>query len=108
MRGEIFRACLEIITEAAEGGVCRAEEAWRMTPGELHLAVRARRRAEVRRMKDMDMLAWLVGQYAAVGMNAPGRYPRQPDRVRERAADDDGMRRMMERIAMRGRREAED
>lgn len=105
MRGGIYRACSELIGRAAEGGVCCAKDAWHMTPAELSEAARAHRRAEVRRMKDMDMLAWLAGQYAVVGINSPGRYPAQPDRVRERASGDEEMRELMKNIARRGRRE---
>lgn len=105
MRGGIYLACCGIIRSAVENGVCGEGEAWHMTAAELADMAKARRKAEVRRMKDMDMLAWLIGQYAAVGINSPGRYPMQPDRVRERAAGDDEMRELMKNIALRGRRE---
>ena len=81
MRGEIYEACLEVISQAAAGGVCDERDAWHMTPAELSRRVKAHAAGNVRRMKDMDMLAWLIGQYAAVGINSPGRYPAQPDRV---------------------------
>lgn len=102
MRGEIYRACLEIVCRAAEDGVCTAAEAWHMTPEELSWNIRAHARARVSRMKDMDLTAWLIGQYAAVGIHSPGRYPGRPDRVRERAAGDDEMRKLMKDIALRG------
>ena len=105
MRGGIYFACSGIIRSAVEGGVCGESEAWHMTAEELSAAAKARRKAEVGRMKDMDMLAWLIGQYAAVGINSPGRYPGQPDRVRERASGDDEMRELMKNIARRGRKE---
>ena len=82
MRGEIYEACLEVISQAAVGGVCDEREAWHMTPAELSRRAKAHAADAVRRMKDMDMLAWLIGQYAAVGINSPGRYPAQPDRRR--------------------------
>lgn len=109
MRGEIYRACLEIVSRAAESGVCGEADAWRMTPAELSRRMRAHECALKRRMKDMDMLAWLIGQYCAVAINAPGRYPAQPDRVTERAEGDEGMRRLMREISRQGegRREAE-
>ena len=103
MRSGIFRACREIIFRAVGEGVCSEREAWHMTPGELLRQAEAVRRARVRQMKDMDMLAWLCGQYAAVGINSPGRYPSQPDRVRERAAGDMQMKQKMKDIAARHR-----
>ena len=102
MRGEIYRACLEIVSRASGDGVCTVDEAWHMAPGELFERIRVHERARVRQMKDMDLLAWLVGQYAAVGINSPGRYPGRPDRVRERAVGDDEMRRLMKDMALRG------
>lgn len=53
-----------------------------MTPLEVEWelsAFAARRRLEAERMDD---LAWLVGRYAAIGVNAPRRYPRRPDGVK--------------------------
>lgn len=109
MRGGIYRACLEIVSRAAESGVCSEAEAWRMTPAELSRRMHAHEHALKRRMKEMDMLAWLIGQYCAVAINAPGRYPTQPDRVTERAESDEEMRRLMRDISRRdeGRRKAE-
>lgn len=109
MRGGIYRACLEIVSRAAESGVCGEAEAWRMTPAELSRRMQAHERALTRRMKDMDMLAWLIGQYCAVAINAPGRYPAQPDRVTERAEGDEEMRRLLRDMSRRAeeRRKAE-
>ena len=99
MSGGIYRACLEIVQAAVESGVCSEHEAWHMTPGELMRRVEAAVCRRTRRMKDMDALAWLIGQYAAVGINSPGRYPAQPDRVRMRASGDEQMRQLMKRMA---------
>ena len=107
MRGEIYAACLEIIGQAAEMGICAENEAWHMSPEELGRCFRAWEDMNVRRMKDMDMLAWLIGQYTAVGINSPGRYPMQPDRVRERAAGDERMRQLMKNMAAGCGKEAE-
>ena len=101
MRRGIYAACLEIIRQAVETGVCSEREAWHMTPEELGRGAQAWETARVRLMKDMDMLAWLTGQYTAVGINSPGRYPSQPDRVRERAAGDGRMRQLMKNMAER-------
>lgn len=91
-----------IISDAVRAGACGAKEAWGMTPAELLLCVEALREKRSARLREMDMLAWLVGQYAAVGINAPGRYPARPDRIRQRAEGDRAMQRMMEDMA-RGR-----
>lgn len=32
-------------------------------------------------MERLDDLAWLVGRYVSIGVNAPKRYPRRPDGV---------------------------
>jgi len=92
-----------IISQAVKAGACGAKEAWSMTPAELLLCVEALRERREERMREMDILAWLVGQYAAVGINAPGRYPARPDRIRQRARGDEEMRRMMEEMARAGK-----
>ena len=53
-----------------------------LTPVEVEwelLAFAARKREAMERMDD---LAWLVGRYAAIGINAPRKYPRRPDGVK--------------------------
>lgn len=102
MRYPVRRACLEIVSRATEDGVCAEAEAWHMTPGELSRRIAAHERARLMRMKDMDLAAWLAGQYVALALNAPGRYPAQPDRVIERAVGDERMRDMMRDVAGRG------
>ena len=57
------------------GALTPAEIEWEMT------AFAARRRLEMERIDD---LAWLTGRYAAIGVNAPRKYPRRPDGVRRR------------------------
>lgn len=82
------------------------EGAWRLfglTPLEAEWeisAFAARRRLEMERLDD---LAWLVGRYAAIGVNAPKRYPRKPDGVRRSAAamDDEAMKRVFLELAGR-------
>lgn len=67
---------------AAEAGFPGAGTLFRMTPAEVEwelLAFAARRRMEMERMDD---LAWLAGRYAAIGVNAPKKYPRKPDGVK--------------------------
>lgn len=72
--------------KAAEAGFERAGRLFGLTPLEVEwelLAFAQRRRLEMERLDD---LAWLVGRYTAIGVNAPRRYPRRPDGVRRRAA----------------------
>lgn len=38
-------------------------------------------------MERIDDLAWLAGRYAAIGINAPRKYPRRPDGVKRRAQE---------------------
>jgi len=45
-------------------------------------------------MERLDDLAWLTGRYAAIGVNAPRRYPRRPDGVKRRAMEPEAMKRV--------------
>ena len=72
----------EIARQAAEAGYPDAGALFRMTPTEIGWALSAfaaRRQAEMERLDD---LAWLAGRYAAIGVNAPKKYPRRPDGVK--------------------------
>ena len=104
MSGALYAACRGIVEAAVESGVCGPDEAWKMTPVELMLRIRAHEKAQVRRLKEMDLLAWLIGQYCAVGINAPGRYPAEPDRVRDMASGDDEMQDLMRALASKNER----
>lgn len=102
MISPLRKACAGLIEKAVRMGACTEKEAWSMTPHELSLAVRCRRDSENDRLRMLDMLAWLVGQYCAVAVNAPSRYPAQPDRVRLRAVGDEQMHKLMRSIAGKG------
>lgn len=70
------------MTRAAEAGFPGAGRLFSLTPAEIEwelTAFAARQRREAERLDD---LAWLTGRYAAIGVNAPGKYPRRPDGVR--------------------------
>jgi hypothetical protein len=74
---------------------------WHSTPAEIRRSVEALRR----RRGEMDELAWLIGQYAAIGVLAPGRYPPHPNRMRERRAmGEDEMKRLLRDMAERRKR----
>ncbi len=72
----------EVAKRAAEAGYPGAGALFHLTPVEVEwelLAFAARKREAMERMDD---LAWLVGRYAAIGVNAPRKYPRKPDGVK--------------------------
>ena len=72
----------EVVRRAAEAGFPGAGRLFSMTPAEVEwelTAFAARKRAEMERLDD---LAWLAGRYAAIGVNAPKKYPRRPDGVK--------------------------
>lgn len=58
-----------------------------MTPVEIGWALEAFAARERRAMERADALAWLVGRYVAVGLNAPRRYPRKPDGVKQKVRE---------------------
>ena len=73
-----------MLERAAEAGFEDAGRLMRLTPAEIEWelsAFAARRRMELERLDD---LAWLVGRYVSIGVNAPKRYPRRPDGVARR------------------------
>ncbi len=71
-----------MIAKAAEAGVASEKEMWRMSAAELERAIAAHRARQAREMEMIDLLCWLAGSYAAVGMHAPKRYPRRPNGLR--------------------------
>ena len=52
-------------------------------------------------MEKMEALAWLVGQYVAVALHAPERYPLRPDRATRNARTPEEMRQVLMRMAER-------
>ena len=93
------KQCAQMIDEAVRQGVCDAHSAWHMTPRELMARIERLARRREDELRSLDTLAWLVGQYVAVALKAPGRYPAKPDRVRTRAQGDAAMQRMMRDLA---------
>ncbi|MGI6239178.1 MAG: hypothetical protein ACOYI5_06080 [Christensenellales bacterium] len=100
--GFVRDTCHEIERRARIAGVLEGGGFGRLTPAELSLRYEAAREGALERLKLLDTLAWLIGQYVAMAMNAPRKYPAQPNRVRRAAATDEEMRRVMEGIARRG------
>ena len=62
----------------AQAGI--SADSGNMTPREISLALETAKR----RALDLDLLAWLVGQYVAIGVNNPKKFPRKPNRIRFR------------------------
>ena len=91
--------CAGMIDEAVRLGTCEADRAWHMTPGELLSAIERLKQRRLDLLTALDTLAWLAGQYAAVAINAPGKYPARPNRVRYQAHGDRDMQRMMAEMA---------
>lgn len=91
--------CRRVVRRAAEEGLCREAEAWHMTPGEMIRLAEAESRRRLRECRNLDLAAWLTGQYVAMALNAPERYPAKPDRVGEKAVGDENMRRLMMSLA---------
>ena len=92
-----------IVERAAEMGFPGAAGLMKLTPKEIEwelTAFAARRRLEMERMDD---LAWLIGRYVAVGVNAPKKFPRKPDTVKRQAKEmtDDEMKRIFTKLSAR-------
>ena len=101
MRGEICAMCSGIV-ELAAGSTGMEEAAlWHMSPAELERALVRAERQEAERMRRMDMLAWMIGQYAAMGACMPGKYPDRPCIVYEKARNEEDMKRLLAGVARR-------
>lgn len=94
--------CAGMISLAVRSGACAPIEAWHMTPREIMDGIYAIERRRTEEMQNLDLLAWLIGQYAALGLGAPGRYPPRPDRIISRASGDAEMQRLMRALAYPG------
>ena len=91
-----------MIASAAEVGVGAERELWRMTAAELGRAIAAHRRRQERELELIDLIGWLAGSYAAVGMHAPKRYPKRPNGLKSRKTmTDDEMKRAAVAFAAR-------
>lgn len=92
--------------KAAEAGFPCPAQLFLMTPKQVEwelTAFAARRRREI---ENIDALAWLTGQYAAIGVHAPKKYPKRPGSEKsERVMSDEEMKRALLNLA--GRSEVE-
>ena len=79
-----------------------------MTPSEVAGYYEAHKAKHKIEAANLDRLAWLVGSYCAVGVNAPKKYPRKPRNVErilkketDKAMTDDEMKSFMFNFAAR-------
>ncbi len=78
----------EMLNRAAEAGYEGANALLRCTPREAareFKALEAKKRCE---LELADALAWLIGRYVAIALNAPERYPVRPDGICRGAAEE--------------------
>lgn len=101
MKGGICAVCAGIIELSAECTGIGETALWSMTPAELSREVNRAEARAANDMRRMDMLAWMIGQYTAMGACAPGRYPEKPCIVYENARDEESMKRLIAGIALR-------
>ena len=83
----VRRSAEELILRAAEAGMAHPEHLLHCTPREIEAAFAAHAARRRQRLEEIDLLAWLIGRYSAIGMHVPKRYPRQPNAVRVRKAE---------------------
>jgi hypothetical protein len=50
-----------------------------MTPAEVNGRIRALGAERSAKNEQLDLLAWMIGRYAAKGYHEPGKYPRKPE-----------------------------
>ncbi len=95
-----------IIEKAAEAGFPDAEGLMRLTPREMEWALKSFAARRRQALELMDAAAWLAGRYAAIAINAPGKYPSAPDGVNADLPDsemtDAEIRGAFERLARKG------
>ena len=99
--GKYRALCGEIALRGARQGLGTRREILEMTPRELEEARQRREAWEEWLMEKMDALAWLVGQYVAVALHAPERYPLRTDRATRNARTPEEMRQVLMRMAER-------
>lgn len=75
-----------MIESAAQLGISRPWELTRCTPRELQWELRAQAARRQAELEQLDLLGWLAGRYAMIGVHAPRRFPRKPNCVRRQTA----------------------
>ena len=89
---------------AARAGFPAPQTLLDCTPREAQWALQSFAAQRRRELELADALGWLAGQYAAIGLNAPGRYPRKPCGVGafQESMNDEQMKSAFLRMAQRG------
>ncbi len=87
----------KIINEAFDAGYVAAWDLWHMTPTEVNGRLKAYTASQQQKMEQLDILAWMVGQYTAQAYHNPKNYPRKPSIIKKPVAkqarlDDDSMK----------------
>lgn len=68
----------KIIQDAARAGIRDAHSFWHKTPDEIGLIITAHSANAERQ----DAFIWQLGQYVAIGVNAPKKYPKPPKQTK--------------------------
>jgi len=106
-----FSQIRDKVLEAACGwGVTCEREILGMSLAEAGRFFKTLQKKRERFLKDADMLAWMIGQYAAVGVNRPHRYPKRPGLYvqRKSAMSDEEMRRVLLDFAEKQRKRGDE
>ena len=92
-----------VARRAAEAGYPGAGRLFELTPAEIVWELTAFAARQQAAMERLDDLAWLTGRYAAIGVNAPRKFPRRPDGVRRRsrAMEPEAMKRVFVNLSRR-------
>lgn len=80
--GSLRRRFEEIVRRAAEAGYPNPVGLYRCTPSEAELLLTSFAADRRGRLERIDLTAWLIGRYAALGWHNPRRYPRRPEAIR--------------------------
>ena len=106
-RFAVRQSAEELIQSSAEAGMAHPERILHLTPREIAAAFVALESERQRRLEDLDLLAWMIGRYVSIGVNAPKRFPRRPNalRTRRQPMTDAQMRRVFINIAERSKQD---
>lgn len=66
-------------------GIADAWSFWHMEPVEINGRLSAHTANRKRHEKELDLLAWMIGDYTARGYHEPKKYPRSPNKIKDTA-----------------------
>ncbi len=95
-----------LVDTAAQAGYPAPMSLLDCTPREVRWALKAFAAKKRRELELTDTLAWLIGQYVAIGVNAPKKYPNRPNIVghSSQATNDAQIKEAFQRMAGRSER----